>query len=90
MNNAIETASIVQEKVKRYSNTNLAPEQKQQSNTNIQWHGDPNLVNVVKFNKDAHLMNLSIFEINSAAKSLKKQRDIYIKDTCIPKINQIK
>jgi hypothetical protein len=40
--------------------------------------GHPNLLEIVKFNKDANLVALNVFEILTAAKTYKKQRDLLL------------
>ena len=41
--------------------------------------GHPSLLEIVKFNKDANLVALNVFEILTAAKTFKKQRDLLFK-----------
>ena len=43
---------------------------------NLVWKGNPDLKDINSFNKEASLIALNIFEIQKAAKNMKKQRDM--------------
>jgi hypothetical protein len=64
----------VQQKVERESNKQLdLSMQKKQSTTKMfqeNWNGDPDLLDIVKFNKDAIMACLTQLEINLAAKRM--------------------
>ena len=46
------------------------PEEKKEA-----WVGDPKLLDIVKFNKDANLIGLGMLEIDNTAKILDKGRE---------------